>query len=123
MIEMSPIEKKRSRLLVKKGAEFMSLKTENIPLIYTVDKVVYVLDEFENKYICEQNLQELQAMLDERMFFRASRQCFININYFRSFRSVDHVKLIVKLNIEKEPFPIIVSKITAPRFKKWISEI
>jgi len=123
MIEMPPIEKKRSRLLVKKGLEIMSLKTENIPLIYTVDKVVYVLDEFENKYICEKNLHELQLILDERLFFRASRQCFININYFKSYRPLDHVKLIVKLNLEKEPFPIIISKITAPHFKKWISEI
>lgn len=101
----------------------MSLKTENIPLIYTANKVVYVLDQFENKYICEQNLQELQLLLDERMFFRASRQCYININYFKSYRSHSHLRLIVKLDIEKEPFPIIVSKITAPLFKKWISEI
>ena len=123
MIELSPTVKKRSRLLVKKCQEFMSLKTENIPLIYTSNKVVYVLDQFENKYVCEQSLQELQLLLDEKMFFRASRQCFININYFKSYRPYNHLRLIVKLDIEKEPFTIIVSKITAPHFKKWLSEI
>jgi len=123
MFEVSDVMNKRKRIIVKKGVEFISLKVEEIPLIYTQSRIVYVIDQLENRYLFEGNLMELQGHLDEKVFFRANRQTLININYIKSYRSYDGMRLLVKLNLEREPFQIIISQVTTPLFKKWINEI
>ncbi|MDQ6843887.1 MAG: response regulator, partial [Bacteroidota bacterium] len=48
--------RKKTRLLVKRGMENIALKLEEITLFYTENKVVYVLDCFSKKYICDKTL-------------------------------------------------------------------
>lgn len=116
--------RKRSRLVVKKGLENIALRVEEIVLFYTENKLVYVITQNGKKYLSDKNLGELELELDETVFFRVNRQYLVNINYIRGFKSYEKVKLQVDLSIPElnERCVIIVSQETAPAFRKWIYE-
>jgi DNA-binding LytR/AlgR family response regulator len=123
MIQLEEYTKKRkTRLIVKKGVENIALKLDDVALIYTESKVVFVIANNEKKYIYDKNLSELEQELDKSIFFRANRQCIVNINYIRGFKAFEKVKLQVDLTFSIIPNKIIVSQETAPQFKKWIHE-
>ena len=123
MIQLEEYTKKRkTRLIVKKGVENIALKLDDVALIYTESKVVFVIANNEKKYIYDKNLSELEQELDKSIFFRANRQCIVNINYIRGFKAFEKVKLQVDLTFPIIPNKIIVSQETAPQFKKWIHE-
>lgn len=113
--------KKKSRLLVKKGVEYVSLPYADIVLFYTENKLVYVVDRTGKKYLSDKNLSELEAELDREQFFRLNRQYIVNINFIRSFRSYERVKLQVELLQQDPQHVLIVSQETAPEFRKWVA--
>ena len=115
-------KKRRTRLIVKKGPENISLLLKNIAFFYTKNKIAYAIDNVGKKYIAEGNLSSIELELDNRFFFRANRQYIININHVRSFRVYEKVKVKVDMNpteLNVEYF-IIISQETVPEFKKWI---
>jgi DNA-binding LytR/AlgR family response regulator len=114
--------KKKSRLIVRKGIENIALKIEDIVLIHTENKIVYVTDKKGRKFIADNNLGELEEELDEQLFFRANRQYLVNMNYIRGYKSYERVKLQVDLTLPELNHVIIVSQETAPDFRKWLYE-
>src|SRR5947208_13168173 len=51
--------RKKTRLIVKKGLENISLRLEDIVLFFTENKIVYVVDKWSKKYLVDRNLGEL----------------------------------------------------------------
>lgn len=115
-------KRKKTRLIVQKGIENIALKIEDIALIYTENKLVFVVAKDERKYLCDRTLTELEDLLDNTVFFRANRQYIINVDYIRGFKTFEKVKLQVDLTFSPNPHKIIISQETAPHFKKWIYE-
>jgi DNA-binding LytR/AlgR family response regulator len=113
--------KKKIRLLVKRGIEFVPLPLEEIALFYTENKLVYVIDKHGKKYMSDRTLNELEVELDDTVFFRANRQYIINLNFVRSFKAYEKVKLQVDLLVPEIDHFIVISQSTAPDFRKWIS--
>ena len=114
---------KRTKLVVKKGIENVVLKLEDIVMVYTENKVVYVTDNQGTKYIANKNLGELERELDTFLFFRINRQYILNVNYIKSFKSFEKVKLKVDISVPVVKHPIIISQETATAFRKWVHEI
>ena len=75
-----------------------------------------------NFYVKQTSLADIEAVLDEKKFFRANRKYIVNAEYITKFRSIHkskiNIELLLPLNEE-----IIVSQENAAAFKKWISEI
>jgi DNA-binding LytR/AlgR family response regulator len=124
MVEISDTPNRmRRRLLVKKGIENIALKVEDIALIFTENKIVFVIDgQTGKKYITDKNLSILEKELDPSIFFRANRKYIISINFIKAFRSFEKVKLQVDLNIPENGHQIIISQESAKSFKQWINE-
>ena len=114
--------RKKTRLIVKKGMENISLRLEDIVLFFTENKIVYVVDQWAKKYLVDRNLGELEEDLDAAIFFRANRQYIVNINYIKGFKPYEKVKLQVDLTIPDLNYSIIISQETAPAFRKWMQE-
>lgn len=114
-------QKTKTRLIVKKGIENISLRMENIVIVYTENKVVYVVDKEGKKYLSDKNLGELEQQLDEQVFFRANRQYIVNIGFVKSYKSYEKVKLQVDLTMPDLNHHIIVSQEMAPEFRRWMN--
>jgi DNA-binding LytR/AlgR family response regulator len=115
--------KKKARLIVKKGNENISIKIEDVVLFYTENRVVYIFDKEGKKYLSDKTMNDLEAELDDTIFFRANRQYIVNLNFIKSFKSYEKVKLQVQLNIPEVNHLIIISQRTAPDFRSWIMNL
>jgi two-component system, LytTR family, response regulator len=111
---------KKKRMIVKKGMENISLQLSDIVLIYTENKIVYVIDRLGKKYIADSNLSDLEEVLDRSVFFRANRQYILNINFIRGFKPFERVKLLVDLTIPELNHHIVISQEMAPQFREWM---
>ena len=116
------IRKAKTRLLVQKGIENVLLRLEDIVFFYTESKIVFIVDRSGKKYLSGYTLAELEKKLNPLVFFRANRQYIINIDYIRSFRSFEKVKIKVDMDIPGFNPGIIISQETAATFRKWMQE-
>jgi DNA-binding LytR/AlgR family response regulator len=114
--------KKKSRLIVQKGMEFVPLFIRDVVLIFTENKLTFVVDKEGRKYISDKNLADLSTLLDRERFFRANRQYIVNMEYIKSYRSYGKSKLQVEVTLSDNRHSIIISQENAPHFRNWISE-
>jgi two-component system, LytTR family, response regulator len=120
VIKMTPSPFK-SRIIIKRGVENIILKLEDILFFYTENKIVYLLDKDRVKYLYDKKLCDLEEILDPQVFFRANRKYILNINYIKSYRTYEKVKLSVECKVPDTHHYIIISQEMAPVFKKWIA--
>jgi DNA-binding LytR/AlgR family response regulator len=113
-------EKKKKRMIVRKGNENILMKPEDITFFCSENKTVYAFDTAGKKYVADKNLCELEQQLDPDIFFRINRQHIVNVNFVKSYRTVEKVKLQVELKTPMIRSQMIISKETAPSFRKWI---
>jgi len=116
-------EKKRSRIIVKKGLEFQTVKLEDVAYFFTEHKLIFLVDKDGKKYLADKNnLADLEEDLDKKYFYRANRKYIINANFIKRFKPLERSKISVELTLAVNE-EIIVSQENAASFKKWISEI
>ena len=116
-------DKKRSRILVKKGMEFQTVRVEDTGYFFTEHKLVFLVDKENRKYMAEKNnLSELEEELDKNFFYRANRKYIINANYVKRFKPLERSKISVELVLPVNE-EIIISQENSASFKKWIGEI
>jgi DNA-binding LytR/AlgR family response regulator len=116
-------KKSKSRIVVKKGTEFLSIRLEDVAYFFTENKLVFLVDKQNKKYLCETNsLLDIEEVLDTKRFFRVNRKYIVNADYITKFRSIDKSKISVEIALPVYE-EIIVSQENASVFKKWISEI
>ena len=116
-------DKKKTRIIVKRGMEFQAIRTEDIVYFFTEHKLVFLVDKDNRKYMAEaNNLAELEMELDANMFYRANRKYIVNANFIRRFKPLERSKISVELTLMLDE-EIIVSQENSSAFKKWISEI
>ncbi|MBS1916457.1 MAG: response regulator transcription factor [Bacteroidetes bacterium] len=119
---MNGVERKRSRVLVKRGMEFQTIRVEDIVYFFTEHKLIFLVDKDNRKYLAEKNnLAELEDELDNRFFYRANRKYIINVNYVKRFKPLEKSKISLELSLPVSE-EIIISQENASSFKKWISE-
>ncbi len=109
----------KKRFLVKKGADYQSIRTEDIGYFYALNKLVCLVDNKGNKFILDQSLAEIEKTIDPGLFFRANRKFLVNMNAVKKIRASSKSKLLIEL----EPAPqeeVIVSQENATSFKEWM---
>lgn len=113
---------RKNRFLVSVGDTFRYVETGNIAFFYSEEKYVY-LQTFEGKtYIVNQSLDQLYTMLDEKTFFRVSRNCVANIRSIKSVSRYFGGRLKVKFTPECPP-EVIVSRSRTADFLRWMDDM
>ena len=111
----------KKRFLVKRGIDYVSIKTEEIAYCYATHKLVCLVDESNRKFILDRSLSDLEKELDPAQFFRVTRKYLVNINSIKKIKSVGKGKLAVEISpaVEEE---ILVSNENAAVFKQWMNQ-
>ena len=113
-------QRKKSRLIVRRGMEYLALRLHDIALLYTENKLVYVIDKEGRKYLGDKTLGDMELELNSSAFFRANRKYIVNIEFIKGFRPFEKVKLLVELALPELHHEIIISQENAPHFRQWI---
>jgi DNA-binding LytR/AlgR family response regulator len=113
---------RKSRIVVKKGIEFQSILLDEVACFFTEQKITFLITRDGKKFLVDKNLKELEEELDQKRFYRANRKFIININYIKSYKAYDKIKILVELTVPITE-DIIVSQESAIDFRKWISAL
>lgn len=111
----------KKRFLVKRGTDYISIKTEEIAYFYAAQKLVCLVDSKSQKFILDQSLADLEKQLDPAQFYRVNRKYLINLNAIRRIKTYPKSKL----QLELQPAPsedIIISQENAAAFKAWMEQ-
>jgi len=113
-----PESPSKSRIVAKKGNEFIALELDDVAYFYTEHKLVFVKDFAGRQLIVDKNLGDLESTLDKNRFFRLNRKFIAQVKAIERFKP-DKGKIRIYLRPEMKE-EIHVSKETAPEFRLWI---
>jgi DNA-binding LytR/AlgR family response regulator len=109
----------KKRFLVKRGTDYISIKTTDIAYFYAAHKLVCMVDTRNQKFILDQSLAEIEKQLDPAQFYRVNRKYLVNLAAIKKIKTWPKSKL----QLEVEPAiseDIIISQENVAAFKEWM---
>lgn len=113
--------KYKERLLIKRGRQLHYLKTEATAYYFADGKLCYAIDFSGNRYLVENNLNQLEELLAPNQFYRINRHLLVNIESVKKI----HAWLGGRLKLELLPPAgpdTIVSRERVNGFKGWLGQ-
>ena len=122
VVEVIHQKKEKDRFLVRLGNHIHSIKTEEIALFYAEGRTVYLVTKENKKFIIDFKLEDVNNLLNAKLFFRVNRSFIININGIKDVIvfSNSRLKITPKVTTDKE---IIVSREKVSAFKTWLEGV
>lgn len=117
--QKQPDDEFRKRFLIKKGNDYVSIKTEDIRYFYASHKVVCLISGSGQKFIIDQSLNDLEKQLDPSQFYRINRKYIVHINAIRKIKTYPKSKLQLELEPANKD-EIIISQENVAAFKEWM---
>ncbi len=106
-------------LLVVQKHKLVPVEVSNFAIFHIENSIVRGITFDNQTYFPEQNMDELEAILDPSVFYRANRQMIIHQKSITGIESYFNSRLLVSTNpaIDEE---ITISKAKAREFKNWV---
>jgi DNA-binding LytR/AlgR family response regulator len=109
-----------TRLVVKKGTEYLTLSLDEVSYFFTEHRIVFAKDLTGKQYIVDKTLSEIETLLQPGTFFRINRKFIAHINAVEKFKSDNgKIRIFLKPAVAEE---VHISKESAPAFRKWIGK-
>lgn len=108
----------KSRFIVKSGVRFFAITVDQVHLFFSENKLVWLLNKEGKKYVLDQTLDQLEALLDPELFFRINRKCIVRFDGIQEVTTYSGKRLKVKVTAFKEE--IVVSRERVGAFKAWL---
>jgi DNA-binding LytR/AlgR family response regulator len=111
----------KKRFLVKRGADYISVRTEDIAYFHAAHKLVCMVDNKGQKFILDQSLTDIEGQVDPTLFYRVNRKYLLNMSAIKRIKSYPKSKLL----LEVEPLlaeEIIISQENVAAFKEWMGQ-
>ncbi len=109
----------RDRILVRKGIDFISVRTSDIAYIFTADKLVFLVTRSGARYLLDRPIAEIEAELDKARFCRVNRAWLVHIDAVVRCRPYGKGKLLVELTPPSAE-EVIVSQERAAAVREWL---
>ena len=109
----------KKRFLVKRGADYISVKTEDIAYFYATHKLVCMVNKKAEKFILDISLSDIEKQIDPVSFYRINRKYLVNMTSIKRIKSYPKSKLEVEVDppVNDE---IIISQENVAAFKDWM---
>jgi DNA-binding LytR/AlgR family response regulator len=111
----------KTRFIVRYGEHIKTIKIEEVAYFYTEDKINFLTTNEGRRYAIDYNLDNLESVLDPKVFFRINRQFIISIQAISEMFSYSKSRVLVKLNPPCK-HETIVSTERSGDFKLWLGD-
>lgn len=111
----------KNRFLIKFGSKLKSVKTDDIAYIHSKNKLSYFYTFEGDKIASEYKLQELESMLDPKIFFRANRQIIVNLDAIKEMSRIEASRIKINL-VPSFDNEVVVSTERTKLFKSWLEQ-
>jgi two-component system, LytTR family, response regulator len=118
LTKKTPKEYKK-RFITKQNDQIIVLQMDEIAYFLAEDKVTFIVTRSGKRYFSEYSLDQLEAQIDPKTFFRLSRGCIANIQSVKSVSKHFNSRLKVKLDPPSAD-EVLVSRIRVPEFLNWL---
>lgn len=109
----------KQNFLVQIKDKLLTIETSKILYFYTEQKITRAVI-YNNEYLLDFSIEDIQNMIHPDAFFRVSRQHIINRNAIQEVTIWFNGKLMIKIKNEANT-RIEVSKARVQDFKKWLA--
>jgi len=117
---VNPIEREfKQRFTARVGQHLKIINAEEVECFYSENKGTYAATTDGRNYLLDTTLEQLENELQPKIFFRVSRQFYVNINHIKDIVSYTNSRLQIRLQRFKEQ-EIIVSRERVKDFKLWL---
>jgi two-component system response regulator LytT len=117
--EIDSVATGKSSFLVFKHNKYFIVPTENIAFFYVKYEISTIVCFDKQEYFLNYSLKNIQALLNEKLFFRLNRQYLVN---FHAIKEVEHYfarKLLVYPVVPARE-KLVVSKEKISSFLHWL---
>ena len=111
----------KKRFLVKRGTDYISIKTTDIAYFYATQKLVCLVDNHAQKFILDQSLSDLEKQLDPSQFYRVNRKYLVHLQAIHRIKTYPKSKLLLEIQ-PPPPEEIIISQEGTAAFKTWMEQ-
>jgi DNA-binding LytR/AlgR family response regulator len=106
-------------ILVYLRDQIVPVKTADIAYIHAANGLVSLVTRPNHPYACQYTMDQMEAMLDPRQFYRANRQFIINREAIQNAQHYFNRRLCIVTSCPT-PERIIISKVKATEFLQWM---
>jgi len=111
----------KSRFLVKVGQKIKAIPTSKIAYFFTHDKLSFLVSHQKDKFPLDHSLEEIDAMLNPKDFFRINRKYIIHLDAVKVIHPYFKGRLKLELLPETNE-DIVISSEKTPSFKSWLDQ-
>ena len=109
----------KERFLVKVGQQLHYIEVKDIAYFYSEDGFVHAMCTNGKKHIIDYTLDQLEAQLDRKFFFRINRKIILHLQSIKKI----HTYFNSRLKLDLQPVissDVIVSRDRVGDFKEWL---
>ena len=114
----APERSYKNRFMVKLGDHIKSITADQISLFFADGRDVYLITNQLRKFIIDYTLENLDEILDPKIFKRINRSYIVNISAIQDVVVYSNSRLKITTHIKWDP-EIIVSREKVSDFKEW----
>ncbi|MBA4196291.1 MAG: DNA-binding response regulator [Chitinophaga sp.] len=111
----------KEKFIINSRNTWIPVETKDIAY-FTKENLNYAVTFNSEKYILDYStLEDIEALIDPRIFYRANRQFIINAGAIQNIKPQENQKLVITLKTPLK-IQIDISREKAPAFKKWFDK-
>ncbi|WP_350287191.1 LytTR family DNA-binding domain-containing protein [uncultured Croceitalea sp.] len=104
------------------GKSVRHIEFEKIAFFYVDDNTTYLRTDNGQNYVIDIPLSKIVPKIPQELFFRINRKYIVNRTFIKGYKKDTNGKLVVDFCGEASSIlSQVISRITAPSFKKWFS--
>ncbi len=110
----------KEKFIVNIRNQWMPVNTRDIAC-FSKEALNYIYLFSGEKYMIDfSTLDEVEALVDPKQYYRANRQFIVNLDAIQAVKPVENSKLLIKLKEPNHKLEIDMSRLKSPDFKKWM---
>jgi len=110
----------KERFVIKYGDHMKTIQTADIAYICSENRISFAVLKEGKRYALDFTMDQLEEMLDPKLFFRINRQFIIGFNSITEMLSYSKSRVLVKLNPPAKEETIVSTERSAS-FKAWLA--
>lgn len=112
-------EKYKKRFVTRIGDRIVAIETSDVMYAFSENKATYLLTPGGKKHLIDFSLEQLEAMLDPKQFFRLNRKYIARYDAINEILAYSNSRLKVTLKHCTDP-DIVLSRDRTRMFKEWL---
>lgn len=116
-----PAANYKSRFLVKTGARYIPVAIQDVAYFVIRKQLPYLVTISGKRYMIDQTLDEVEAVVDPSQFYRINRQMLLGFSAISAIHPYFSNRLLIETTPPAEE-DVIVSKRKTPAFKEWLQK-